>query len=101
MTGRPLPRRRWSVDGQEDVPGLLLRLDVSRGIDYVLQRIGPVDDGAVLPFLDELLEEQDVLLGVPGRYRKHHLLDVPEDRAAHSSGMTVLTFTRRRGGCWS
>ena len=53
-----------SGDGEDDVPCLLLRLDVRRRLDDVVQWVAPVDHGAVVPLLDELLEEEDVLLGV-------------------------------------
>ena len=39
-------------------------LDVLRRLDDVLQRVRAVDDRAVLPRLDELLEEEDVFLAV-------------------------------------
>src|SRR5437867_1224781 len=62
------------VDGQDDVPGLLLRFDVPGRLDHVLQRVAPIDDRLVLPRLDELLEEEDVLLRVSRWYREDHFL---------------------------
>src|ERR1700720_3630315 len=47
---------------QDDVSGFLLRLDVLRRLDHIRQRVAPIDDRAVFPGLDELLEEADVLL---------------------------------------
>src|SRR6202043_2172980 len=61
-----------AVDGQNDVPGLLLRFDVPGRVDHVFQRVGPIDDRPVLPSLDELLEEDDVLLGVSRWYLEDH-----------------------------
>src|SRR6266487_3617458 len=62
-----------AVDGQDDVPGLLLRFDVPGRFDDLLQRVGPIDDRPILPGFDELLQEEDVLLSVP-RYPERHLL---------------------------
>src|SRR5918994_6740531 len=53
------------VDGQDDVSNLLLRVHVAVRLDHVLQRVGPVDDGAVRACLDELLQEEQVLAPVP------------------------------------
>ena len=71
------PYRSWTtaligaatVHGQDDVAGLLPRLDVPRRLDDVLERIGAVDDRAVLARLDQLLDEEDVLLRVLGDRR--------------------------------
>src|SRR2546428_12155114 len=63
-----------AADRQDDVPGLLLRLHVPGRLDHVLQRVAPIDDRPVLPSLDELLEEEDVLLCVSRWYREHHTL---------------------------
>src|SRR2546423_9475323 len=52
------------ADGQDDIPRLLFRFDVPGRRDHLLQGVGPVDDRAVLPILDELLEEEDVLFRV-------------------------------------
>ena len=77
---RPVPvvddglhARSAAVHGQDDVSRLLPRLDVPRRLDDVLQRVPAVDDRPVLPRLDELLDEEDVLLRVL-RYRERHLL---------------------------
>src|SRR5688572_6982529 len=61
------------ADRQDDVSRLLPRLDVPGRLDHLLQGIGAIDDRPVVPSLDELLEEDDVLLRVP-RYREQHLL---------------------------
>src|SRR6266516_2863201 len=71
--GRSLSLGSAAVDGQDDVPGLLLRFDVPGRFDDLLQRVGPIDDRPILPGLDELLQEENVLLSVP-RYPERHLL---------------------------
>jgi len=43
------------VDGQDDVAGLVLRFDVPRRLDNVLQPVAPIDDRPELPRLDEPL----------------------------------------------
>ncbi len=48
-------------------------LDVPRRLDHVLQRVAPVDDGPIVPGLDELLEEANVVLR-PIRQRHQHAL---------------------------
>ncbi len=63
-----------AADGQDDVPGLLLRFDVPGRLDHLLQRVVPIDDRPVFPSLDELLEEEDVLLRVSRRDVEHHPL---------------------------
>src|SRR5438034_594430 len=68
-----LPRSA-AVDRQDDVPGLLLRFDVSGRFDHVLQWVASIDDCPVSPRLDELLEEEDVLLRVSRGYLELHFL---------------------------
>jgi hypothetical protein len=80
-------------DGHDDVAGLLLRLDVPGRVDHLLQGVTAVDNRPVLPRLDELPEEQDVLLGVPRGYREHHLL-VPDPRGPQGQGQVL------QGGQW-
>src|SRR6266487_5964683 len=76
-----MPRRATTCSGlavaanrEDDVPGLLLRFDVPSRLDHVLQRVAPIDDRPILPRLDELLEEEDVLLRVSRWYREQHTL---------------------------
>src|SRR5438046_3501798 len=60
---------------QNDVSCLLLRLDVLGRLDDVLQRIATIDDGPELTGFDEVLEEDDVLLGRHrAGYREPHSL---------------------------
>src|SRR5260370_36312574 len=68
-----------AADCQDDITRLLLRLDVPRRVNHLLQWITPVDDRPVLPGLHQLLEEEDVLLRVVRGYREHHPL-VPDPR---------------------
>src|SRR6266566_4992554 len=53
-----------SADAHDDVSGLLLGFHVPRCLDYVLQRVTPVNDRPELARFDELLEQDKVLLGV-------------------------------------
>src|SRR5229473_4876810 len=66
--GRPVAAHR-----QHDIAGLLPGFDVRGRLDHLLQRVATIDHRPVLPRLDELLEEEDVLLRVL-RYRERHLL---------------------------
>src|ERR1700745_4356879 len=59
---------------QDHVADLLLRLDVPRRVDHLLERIAPVDDRAVLSGLDQLFQEQHVFLRVARRDGEDHLL---------------------------
>ena len=63
--------------GEHDVPRLLAGLDVLARLDHVLERVAPVDDRAVLPRLDELFQEEDVLLRVAGDPHRDLLLSDP------------------------
>src|SRR5258707_15879131 len=65
------------ADGQDDVACLMPRLDVSGRLDHLLQRVAPIDDRPILPRLDELLEEEDVLLRVLGYPQRHPLVAEP------------------------
>src|SRR2546421_12804554 len=71
-TSAGLCRGHWRVaplcaaNCQDDVSGLLFRLDVPHGGDHLLPPGGSIDDGPGLPRLDEGLEEQDGLLSLPG-----------------------------------
>src|ERR1019366_383753 len=62
------------ADGKYDVPGFPLRFHVPGRLDHVLQRVAPIDDRPVFTFLDELLEEADVLLWLSRWYLKYHPL---------------------------
>ena len=69
-------------DRQDHVPRLLLRFHIPGRLDHVLELIAAIDDRAIFPSLDELLEEEDVLLRVARRALEHHLL-VSEPRCPH------------------
>src|SRR4029077_1493377 len=56
--------RALEIDRQDYVSNFLLGFDVAGRLDDLLQRVSPVHDGAVLPGLDELLDQEDVLLRV-------------------------------------
>ncbi len=66
-----------AANHENDVSCLLLRFDVLRGLDHLLQRVAPIDDRPVLPRLDELLEEEDVLLRCPLDPEHHFLVSDP------------------------
>src|SRR5262249_57616231 len=83
-----LGSRLAAGDDEDDVAGLLSRLNVRGRVDYLLQGVTAVDARPVLPRLDELLEEEDVLLGVPRGYREHHPL-VPDPRGPQSQGQRL------------
>ena len=51
-------------DAEHDVAGLLAGLDVASRLDDLVERVGPVDHGPVLPRFHELLDEQEVLLAI-------------------------------------
>lgn len=64
-TCRARELRTWeSFACQDDVSRLLPSFDVSYCLDQILQRVAAIDDRAVLPCLDELLEQEEVLLRV-------------------------------------
>ncbi len=52
--------RTVTADRQDDVSGLLPRLDVAGRLDHVLQRVGPVDDGSHLARFDQAAESFEV-----------------------------------------
>jgi len=64
-------------DGQDDVACLLPCLDVPRRLDHLLQRVDPIDDGAVLARLDELLEDEEIRLCVARDAHDHSLVADP------------------------
>src|SRR5262245_27409942 len=51
-------------DTQDDVARFLLGLDVPCRFDRVLEGVAPIDDRAVFPRFDELLEKEDLFLRV-------------------------------------
>ena len=61
---RPVRPLRGRSDAEHDVAGLLAGLDVASRLDDLVERVGPVDHGPVLPRFHELLDEQEVLLAI-------------------------------------
>lgn len=75
--------------GDDDVAGLLLRLDVLGGLDDLLEVVGPVDDRAVATLLDERLQQLDVPprieVSVEGQRQEGVLPEEPQVRDAEPS----------------
>src|SRR6266516_3432939 len=69
-----------AADRQDDISRLLLGFDVPGRRDHLLQGVGPIDDRAVLPRVDELLEQEDVFLRVPDYPEVHLLVSDPPRR---------------------
>ena len=87
-------RTRGRRSLEDDVPRLVPRLDVPRRFDHLLQRVGPIDDRSVLPGLDKLLEQDDVLLRVSGYSERHPLVADPpgqqdQERTCHRNPRSV------------
>src|SRR5262245_41921304 len=76
-SGRHTTGTRGRSDREDHVAGLLPGLDVPRGFDHVLERIRAFDHRAVLPRLDESLQEQHVLLRLPRDRERHALVAEP------------------------
>ena len=66
-----------AADSQHDVTRLLPLLDVPRRLDHLLQGVGPINDRPILARLDQPLEEEKVLLGVPSDPHDHSLIADP------------------------
>src|SRR5205823_15094208 len=60
--------------GQHDIAGFLGGVDVAGGFDDLLEGVRAVDDDAELAGFDELLQEQDALLGVTHHRGLHSLV---------------------------
>src|SRR5438034_5833808 len=59
---------------QNHIASLLGGVDVAGGFDDLLEGVGAVDDNAELAGFDELLQEQDTLLGVTHHRGLHSLV---------------------------
>src|SRR5215213_9074017 len=59
---RSLPLIHIGRDRKHHVSDLLERVDVAVRFDDVVERVGAIDHGAILPGLEELFEQDDVRL---------------------------------------
>src|SRR5262245_47610801 len=60
------------ADGEDNIPRLPLRLDVSARFDHLLQRVDAIDNRPVFSRLDELFQENHIRLRVVWRDIEHY-----------------------------